>query len=201
MSRWRPVWLVVVAVLITDCASSPLHYHTLVPAAGDAVPESSTRPYGINVERVTIPAEVDRPELVVRRNDGEVALLDNELWIAPLADEVKSAVSVEIQRRLGAAEPAVFEPALRTTSLRIEVERFESAPSRYSMIEVMWQLRSKKPDDDVILSCRSDVFERVGSGYVAMVSGHRRAIALIADGMADSMQRFAADGTAACPVD
>jgi uncharacterized protein len=200
MSWLRSVWLVAVAVLMTACASSTLHYHTLVPAAGGAVPKSSTRPSGVDVERVTVPAEVDRPELVVRRNDGEVALLDGELWIAPLADEVKGAVSTEIQGRLGAAEPNLLNPALGTISIRIEVERFESAPARYSMIEVKWQLRVEKPTNAVMLSCRSEVFERVGSGYDAMVIGHRRAIALIADEMADSMQRLAADGATACPL-
>jgi uncharacterized protein len=201
MNWLRSVWLVADAVLTTACASSPPHYHTLVAAAGDAVPEASTRPYCVNVERVTVPAQVDRSELVVRRNDGEVAILDNELWIAPLADEVKSAVSTEIQRRLRAAEPNVLDPVLRTISLHIEVERFESAPARYSMIEVMWQLRAKKPNDEVILTCRSEVFERVGSGYVAMVRGHRRGIALVADEMADSMRRLAVDGAATCSVD
>ena len=69
MSWLRSVWLVAVPVLMTACASSPLHYHTLVPAARGAVPKSSTRPYGVDVERVTVPAQVDRPELVVRRNE------------------------------------------------------------------------------------------------------------------------------------
>lgn len=200
MSRLRAGWQLAVIALMAACASTPLHYHTLVPAAGNAVPAPSSRPYGIVVERVTVPADVDRVEMIVRRSDGEIALIENEVWLAPLADELKSALLVEIQRRLASSDPPGQGRVLSQISIGVDIQRFESAPGRYARIEATWHLRARTVKDELVLSCSTATVEPVGKGYVALVQGHQRAVALIGDQIALAMQELAANRTAACPA-
>src|ERR1700730_11649511 len=93
------------AVMVA-CTSTPPHFHTLIPAP----PEMNVVPSGaldtVEVESVRIPAQVDRLELVVRGNNEEIALAESELWIAPLADELRNAVSVQIDHQMQLAGAA-----------------------------------------------------------------------------------------------
>jgi len=200
MTRPGSGWLLSLVALITACASAPLHYHTLVPAVDDAKRAAPARPYSVVIERVTVPADVDRVEMIVRRTDGQVALLEDQLWLAPLADEVKSALLVEIQRRLASSSPPAQERVLSQISIGIDIQRFESAPGRYARIEATWALRAKTKPAEVVLTCSTAASERVGSGYVALVQGHQRAVEQIGDQIAGALQDLAANRTPACPL-
>ncbi|MGB3461073.1 MAG: ABC-type transport auxiliary lipoprotein family protein, partial [Rhodanobacter lindaniclasticus] len=88
MMRHAPALLAVTAAaLLAACASAPLHYYTLLPGSAAPVAESATA-IPFEVLTVNVPAQVDRPQLVVRQGGQSVALLEGERWIAPLADEV-----------------------------------------------------------------------------------------------------------------
>jgi len=84
-------------------------------------------------------------------------------------------------------------------AVRIDVERFESAPSRYAFIEASWQLRETNARSQSTLTCRTDALERVEKGYAALVSGHQRAVILIADQIAATALRLDTGNAAMCP--
>jgi uncharacterized lipoprotein YmbA len=103
MIRMRHLIVAVGAAMLAACASAPVHYYTLVPEP-DSTQAQSVPPASFQFEllSVGIPAQNDVPQLVVRQNGQAVALLDGERWIAPLADEVRSALSVDLSRRISA---------------------------------------------------------------------------------------------------
>ncbi len=147
-----------------------------------------------------IPAQVDRLELVVRQRDGGIALLENDLWIAPLADELRSALSVELVRRLALADAHDPRRDLGPITVRVDIERFESAPGDYALVEALWRLRvnSSIRHDEVV--CRTRAYERVPEGNLALVRAYQHAVALIADDIATTALRVNADNDAVCPV-
>ncbi len=198
MTVLHRLWITAVTLLVASCASTPVHYHTLVPAPVGQSSHVSIASSEVEVQPVRIPAGVDRMELVARQRDGEISLVDSELWIAPLADELRGAVSLELLRQLGSTDA---RHKLSAISVRLDVERFESAPARYALIEAAWQVRIKSPMRAAVVACRSRVSESVSRGYVALVRGHQRAIALIADQMAVAALRLATEDVAACPVE
>ena len=184
------------SALATACASVAPHYHTLLPALAGAAPASLRK---VDVESVRIPAQVDRLELVVRRRDGGIALSDTELWIAPLTDELKSSLSVEIERQLASGNAESFARNTSPLSVRIDVERFESTPSRYAFIGASWQLRHTDAAHPMTIGCRTEALERVGKGYGELVRGHQRAVVVIADQIAAAARQLATDRPAICP--
>lgn len=188
-------------LLLAGCASAPLHYYTLVAPAGGSEPVAAASPLSFELMPVNVPAQVDQPQLVVREGGQGVALLGSERWIAPLADEVRGALSADLVRQLHGADlsgMAVGEkPRLR---IKLDVRRFDSAPGAYALIDAAWSVRAAAGDSPAALACTTRVREAVGPGYPALVQGHQRAIAQIAAQIATAARALADGQKAACPA-
>ncbi len=189
-------------LLLAGCASAPVHFHTLVPAPADEAIESVASNYHIEVEPVRVPAQVDRLELVTRDNDGGIRLSEGELWIAPLGDELRNALSVELLRQLESADAEDSRRGdYRPTTIRVDVERFDSAPGRYALIAASWSVRLQSSTGEEMIACASRAYVPVTNGYVALVRGQQRAVASVADRIASAARQLATGRTATCPVE
>lgn len=193
------------AVALGACASAPLHYYTLVPPAGGYAPtatQAAIAPqqaaFRFELLPVGVPAQVDQPQLVVRSGDQSMQVLEGERWIAPLADEVRGALSADLARTLHTQDvtglPAGDSPVLR---IKVDVRRFDSAPGNYALIDAAWSLRSLNGGQS--LSCTTQVTTQVGAGYEALVQGHQQLLAQLADRIALAAGPFAAGQASTCP--
>jgi uncharacterized lipoprotein YmbA len=190
---------IVIASLLGGCASTSPRFYTLVPESGRKTSGAVAAGYRLEVDPVRIPAQVDRLELVTRLPGGGIAIADGDRWIAPVADELQTALSVELLHRLGGANPAEATGS-DSVSVRLSVERFESSPNRYALIEASWHLELKEAGKDVRVVCRTRAYEQVSGGYPDMVKGYQRAVALIADQIATVAQGSVGGVAAECPV-
>jgi uncharacterized protein len=180
-------WIGILALPLAACASVPPRYYTLTPEPTPEPASSLRPPVRVEVDSVSVPPEVDRMELITRRADGEEAIEDGERWNAPHADELRSALSLELARNL-ASSPEGQSTASRAIHINVAVERFESAPSRYTLIELSWSMH---PDADLSVPPtvhHARVRQEIGPGYGALVMGHQRALALVAAEMADQVR-------------
>ena len=202
------------ALLLCACgASSPTRYYTLFDTTGsfdtarpfDATGrgkiQTRTAAFVIDVQPVAIPAQVDQPQLLVRDGDANVRLLEHERWVAPLADEVRGALTLMLSEQLVASDAAAAQtPAAGTPVLKVklEVQRFDSVPGEYAEIAATWSLRygSRPP-----LVCAAYERQAVGHEYDELVRGQRRALAHIAGQMAAAARRLAAGAAAGCADD
>lgn len=193
---------------LAACASAPLHYYTLVAPATDAgssgtTSAASVRSVPFQLLPVTVPAQVDQPQLVVRQGGQSVSLLNGERWVAPLADEVRSALSTDLARQLHSADvsalPGNDSPLLR---IKLDVRRFDSQPGSYALIDGSWSVRAMHgaSGQGGIVSCSSRISETVGPGYDALVEGHQRAIARLAGQIAAAAQSLGNGQTPTCPA-
>ena len=192
----------VAALALGACASAPTHYYTLVPSAQvpSAAPASSGGGPAFELLPVGIPAQDDQPQLVVRQGGQGVALLEGERWIAPLADEIRAALSADLAGALGRPDVSGLahggEPVVR---VKVDVRRFDSQPGGYALLDAAWSLRLLGGEaGGPQLACTSQFREPVGPGYDALVQGHQQALAQLAAGIAQAARGLAA-GTARCP--
>jgi uncharacterized protein len=204
----RHLWIAAAGLLLAACASAPLHYYTLVapadePAGGQVVPvadASAAASLPFELLPVGVPAQVDQPQLVVREGGQGVALLGSERWIAPLGDEVRSALSADLARELHSADvsglPGNGKPLLR---IKLDVRRFDSQPGGYALIEGAWSVRLLHGAQPAALACSSRVSEAVGPGYPALVQGHQRAIARLAAQIASAARALGDGQSPSCP--
>lgn len=189
------------SLALGGCLSTvPTHYHTLLGAAAEGNAPSPPASFLIDVQPVGIPAQVDRPQLVVRDGGGMIPL-EQERWIAPLADEARAALSADLSRELGTADVA-GQPrpdGAKVVSVKVDVRRFDSVPGAYAAIDAVWSLNVNAPNAQALV-CASAARESVGPGYDELVLGHRRALAAVASRIAAAVRDYAAAGKSACPA-
>lgn len=196
----RPMLAAAIALLLAACASAPMHYYTLLPPVA-AVPASSAAPIAFELLPVSVPAQVDQPQLVVREGGQSVALLQGHRWIAPLADEVRGALAADLVRELPgrnvAGMPTGEQPLLQVT---VDLRRFESQLGRYALIEAAWSVRLLHGAKPAVLACTSQIRQSVGPGYDALVQGHQRALAELATQIVGAARSLATSQRASCPA-
>jgi uncharacterized protein len=197
-SSRRHLWVGALALGLAACASAPMHYYTLVPAAAGAAAPASPAPFQFELLPVAVPAQVDLPQLVIRQGGQGAAVLNGERWIAPLADEVHAAVAADLAQELGTQDmtglPAGDKPRLR---IKLDLHRFDSMPGEAALIDAVWSVHSLKDGGSV--TCASHLRETVGPGYDDLVQGHQRALARLAHGIAVTARVLGAGRAAGCP--
>ena len=193
----------VVAAAASGCGSAPVtRFHTLLdPPTGRA---TAAEPGKLAWELlpVSVPVQVDQPQLVVRAADGTLALRENERWIAPLADEYRAALADRLTQALGTPPSLVEAPkGGRLWRLRVDVQRFDSLPGRYALEELSWSLRpAEAAGGDALLACHGQVEVPVAADYPALTAGHRQAVERFANAIAASLRALDAGQTPGCPT-
>jgi len=134
--------LVAALALLAACRSVPIQFHTLTPAQPSVNSRTDT---DIRIESLSVPPQVDRPQIVVRQGNTGMAILETEWWGASLADELRSAL----------ADQMVNSNPQRKVSVRLDVQRFDSIPGQYGLIDVKWRLRQPGQSDNSMMTCHS----------------------------------------------
>jgi len=197
----RRVATAAVVMMVGACASAPTNFYTLQHSA--AAPAQATGPapaFLIDVLPVAVPAQVDQPQLLVRQSEQRVAVLDNEHWAAPLATELRGALAADLVDALGTRDMHGLASAKQAAPLyriQLDVRRFDSWPGRHALIEADWSIRGEA--ERALVTCTSSAVENVEPGYDALVQGHQRAIARIADDIAAVLRNITAGAVPACP--
>lgn len=202
MLRLKPPFRLFAPVLtatLAACSAAPTHFYTLLPPAQPVVAAATPAAFAIEVAPVSVPTEVDQASWLVRTGPGQVALLDNERWAAPLADELRAAFAEELTRLLDARDvsSAPDRSSVPVYRVQLEVKRFESAPGQYALVDADWSIVRRAGSS--ILACHSRVSEPVEPGFAALALGHQRAVAAIAAQITLAL-RNAVAGTPDCPM-
>jgi uncharacterized lipoprotein YmbA len=189
-------WLVSIGVA---CTSAPVRYYTLTPVPDKTLPAWETT-LAIDVRVVHTPPQLNRAELMVRTGPTEVTLLENERWASPVNEEIKHAVRLELQRRLG--RMTALRPAFTKLTLDIDVQQLEAELGRYVVIEASWSATlsgaGQRSNGARPTTCTFRADEKIHSGYAGIVEGYQREIAALADAVVAVLSSPARDSDASC---
>ncbi|RQR51388.1 hypothetical protein DIE18_33540 [Burkholderia sp. Bp9125] len=179
---------------LAACSSPPARFYTLSPAdAARAVRTTPANPaFLIEVPAVGVPEQVAKNQLVVQKNSAQVDVLELERWASPPADEIRRALSDDLAAQLDTIDVvnSAYPPGVPVYRVSVNVQRFESWPARRAAIDAVWSVRAV--GTQAVMTCRTSVAEPVGSGYDALVAGHRRALDAIATQAANGVRAMAA---------
>ena len=191
------IGLALIALLAGCSSAQPPRYHTLLPArAPIARPAAPAGSVAWEVLPVAVPAGVDQPQWVVRTVDGSLAVLEQERWIAPLAEEFRAAVTDRLTQILGA--PAASAEPRKRWRVRIDVQRFESSPGREARLEATWTVNSLS-ETAISLRCRDEFVATATSGdYLALAKAHQQGVAKLADDIGSALKALSAGQLASC---
>lgn len=188
------------AIGIAGCGSTPpTHYHSLLaaPASGGsvakAVPAPSVR---FDVLHVTVPVQVDVPQIVLRLPDDSMGVLENERWIAPLGDEIRAVITLRVEQALLQGAPSATPVADRAWRVRVDVQRFDSMLGRAVSVQVHWALLA--PGGGAALRCQANYEQPVAGGVSALTAGHRALFERLGDVIGQALKTAASGGTPSC---
>lgn len=196
MSAQLSVWLAPVLLLAACSSQAPPRFHSLLPPAASVRVAALPAAVAWQLLPVTIPAQVDQPQFVMRRADDTFAVLEQERWIAPLADEIRAALAEHLAATLGApgAAPTAGRKDWR---IAVDVQRFDSTPGRSTLV-AQWVLLTGA--DAPVLRCRSVIEQSVGAGVPALAGGHRQALQQLGTALAQALATLDAGRAAVCPA-
>lgn len=160
------ITLVTALLLLTACRSDPIQFHTLTPAQLSGTSGGAE----IMIESITVPPQVDRPQIVIRQGNSGLAILETQWWAASLVDELRSAL----------VDQLVNSNLQRRVSLRLDVQRFDSIPGQYALIDVKWRLRSLGAGDAAPITCRSTLQTPSGASIDDLVVAHQNNVKRLA---------------------
>jgi uncharacterized lipoprotein YmbA len=194
--RFAVAWLVSVGV---GCSSAPVRYYTLTPPPDKTLPASQTT-FAIDVRVVHTPPQLNRSELMVRTGPTEVTLLENERWASPVNDELKDAVRLELQRRMGRITG--LRPAYTKLTLDLDVQHLEAELGQYALLEVSWSATFSAAGQRSIgaraITCTFQADEKIHTGYAEIVEGYQREVAALADAIVAVLTSPASGTDALC---
>jgi uncharacterized lipoprotein YmbA len=154
MSRRNSVTAMAMAMVIASCASAPTRYYNLA-ARDPAGAALNCQAMEIVLDSITVPALVDRMQLVVEQSDTQVRLLQHERWAVPLRDQIASILTSDLRAALrtdsGAGAPLSAGRA-QPLHLSIDIDRLEAGPKALALIEARWRLRGGNTNSPVAWS-------------------------------------------------
>lgn len=191
----KPYWSAILAgvYLLAACQSSPpTHYFALTEIAPAAPRTAVVALIPIRVERVTIPGELDRLELVRRSTSTRLQIDTFDRWAAPLDDMIRRVIAGDLAARFApgtmasANEPAAAEPRRH---LYIDVQEFASDEHGAVTLHAAWLLQtpnaaSVRGTEEVAVAANSATADAAAAAMSRALAGlaDQIAVALAAQG-------------------
>ncbi|HUG25118.1 PqiC family protein [Piscinibacter sp.] len=190
----------IAGVLLLGCASPPPErFHTLLASDSAAPQARAGAPIYVDLRPVSVPAQVDHSQWLLRQSDDSLLLLEQDRWAAPLAEELRGALASRLAARWGAIDVrGVAIPAAPIWRVRVDVQRFESLPAREARIESTWSLSSSQRDGPTLVCRHAARANPAGGDVAALAAAHRQAVTALADAIGTQLSAVAAGGPPGC---
>jgi len=187
--------LCALAALATGCASTQAsRFYTLSAAS---TPAAASSDLSVIVGPVSVPAVVDRPQIVVRVSSNQVRPDEFNRWASPLQDNISRVVTENLVVMLGTPRVTQSPQTLSADAdyrAVIEVQRFESAPGEAATLDAVWTVSRTK--DGKSQTGRTTVREASPeSGYDALAAAHSRAVARLSRDIAEAVRALVQMGS------
>ncbi len=178
-------------VLLGACAVQADHFYDLRVLPAQPPATRAEQPLYVRLD-VTIPALVDRPQMLLGTGADGVAVLEHERWAAPLSDLVASTLARDIERRR--ADLLIGDRGFERTergALHVQVDITELMARRGgadagARLEAQWRIRDPRNGLD---RAGSEVFATpLGTdGYEAVATAFSLALDSLAQRLAAAL--------------
>jgi uncharacterized lipoprotein YmbA len=176
------------ALALASCASQPDRFYTL-SALPDAPRASAHSPTIHVILKVTVPAALDRREMVLQTSNDEVLILEHERWATTFSDQVSNILGRDMENRRGdvLVESRDFGRATPApVTIKVDLVQMSARKGASALIEAHWRIVDPATQLDDIAS---EVF-RVpldGDAYASVARGFSAALGSLADRLASKI--------------
>ena len=195
MLIYRLIAIAAVCILVAfaaGCGSSPPSRFYTLSAAG--APAATSSDLSVVVGPVSVPALVDRPEIVVTTGPNQVRLDEFNRWASPLQNNISRVVAENLVAILGTPRVTLSLNGQADYRAAIEVQSFESAPGEAATLDAVWTVSRTK--DGKSQTGRTTVREAIQEkDYAALAAAHSRAVARLSRDIADAVRALDRSGS------
>lgn len=218
--RWS-VPLAAAAALAGCAGSPPASYYTLLPSANTvapasgvpmagapapATPVSGARPaagapaFALEIMPVSVPLQVDQPQIMLRTSDGVLSPMYSQRWASPLSEELQTALSHAMTAMLGAPDVSALgaSAGVPVWRVQVDIQRFDMLLGGPALIDATWRIRQSgaprgKNVAPAVLLCRSLVqVPAPEADLPALVLAQQRAVMALAQTISSAIRQNAA---------
>ena len=180
-------------ILAAGCASPASRFYALSAAT---TPAAKSSDLSVAVGPVSVPAVVDRPQIVVSTGPNEIRLDEFNRWASPLQNNISGVVAENLVAMLGTPRVTLSPQTLSADAdyrAAIEVQRFDSAPGGAATLDAVWTVSRTK--DGKSQTGRTTVREPTpDKGYDALAAAHSRALARLSRDIAEAVRALDRSG-------
>ena len=170
-------------LLLCGCAAShPDHFYQLgVTPVG--APVARTAPVTQATLKVSVPAVVDRSEMIVNSGGDGVIILEHERWAAPLADLVSQTLARDVERRRAyilVAAPGAIRAPHAALKMAVDVVQVSVRRGARATLEAQWRIVDARTGRE---ASGSDVFSASAAAddYADIARALSECLGLLAD--------------------
>jgi uncharacterized lipoprotein YmbA len=175
------------AAIAGGCASPGPRFYTLSGTTAEAASPSNL---SVMVGPVSVPALVDRPQMVVTKSAGQVQFDEFNRWAMPLSDNISRVLLADLAQELGTTQVWAHSPPMPATpdvQVVVNVQRFDTTPGDAAVIDVMWTVRRSAGGSTKV--GHSLVREPITApGVESTIAAHSRALARVSADIATAIR-------------
>jgi uncharacterized lipoprotein YmbA len=179
MKRSRPIALVLVllgALLAEGCSllrgPDPTPTQFFVLTSRTPRTQAAKQDVSLGVGPLSFPSYLERPQMVSRKQQNQIAVSGSNRWAEPLKDSFLRVLAEDLGKLVGTSEVVMF-PWYKTPltyQIKLEVLRFEPTWEGRAVLQVIWTLYDPKRDRYVVTR-HEDFHQSVDSGDPEAVAG------------------------------
>lgn len=143
------IFALVMAALLTGCVrSQPIQYYQLSALREDRVIAEFAIPKDVSIGLgpVSLPAYLDRPQIVSRTSANRLTLAGKDRWVEPLAENIAQVLSEDLSMLLDTDRILLYPWTLDNTvdcQIKVDVLQFEGGSDGTVNITARWQVIGK----------------------------------------------------------
>jgi len=169
-------------------------FYTLgtTPATGPAAQLSVD--LAIAVGPVTIPAELDRKQIVTRDGDNRVKVAELSRWAGPLQDNITAVLTANLAARLGTDKVAPhYRESLFPFTHRVvlNINRFDGHPQGDVLLDVTWSIKQNGQSTPLVIQHTEIRTPVTSPDYNGLVAAQSKTLAELSDQIAAALGQLA----------
>ena len=193
MIRSRLLFFAAVAFGLGGClggTSAPTKFYTLAPVATPLSGTMAMPGLSLGIGPVTIPAYLDRPQIVTRQGPEELSLAEFDHWAEPLKVGVPRVLADNLAALLGTDRVSLFPWAKAPAGqvqVVVDLTCFEGALGKEVALSARWRLLGS--DGREVVVRQAAITEATGgAGYDVLVVAMSRALGTLSRDVAAAVR-------------
>lgn len=185
-----PLALAASVLLHSGCAQGPPPTFYILDARADPALAGVERGVAVGIGPVTLPAHLDRPQIVTRDGDYRLELSEANHWAEPLKGTISRVISVHLANRLASNRVYVLPRRERTRldfQVTIDFERFDGVLGEAAVLVARWSVLDGEANVPLVARVGIVTEPVADGGYEALVAASSRALERLSEEIANAI--------------